>query len=166
MDTRKLYKDFNEEQRRIAREYREDGVSEETIHEILELNKRDFLNEIKYRTHNQSFDYTNDDFDVETQNPLIQKYFENFVVYQEEMNMPFPDTFDSEDFREFVLGLSKSDSNILELYLEGLKFTDIGKTMGMSPQAVGQRVKKMKKEMKVIAERLYPQYATSDEEVE
>ncbi len=165
MDTRKLYKDFNEEQKRIAREYREDGVSEETIHEILELNKRDFLNEIKYRTHNQSFNYSNDDFDEETQNPLIQKYFENFAVYQEEMNMPFPDTFDSEDFREFVLGLSKLDSNILELYLEGFNFTDIGKTMGMSSQAVGKRVKKMKKEMKVIAERLYPQYATSDEEV-
>lgn len=166
MDTRKLYRDFIEEQKRVAREYREDGVSEATIHEILELNKKDFLNEIRYRTHNQSFDYVNDDFDAETQNPLMQKYFDNFVVYQEEMKLPFPDTFDSEDFREFVLGLSKTDSSILELYLEGMKQKDISSVMGMTPEAVCKRIKKMKKEMKVIAERLYPQFATSDEEVE
>ena len=164
MDTRKLYRDFMESQKRVAREYREDGVSEETIREILNLNKQDFLNDIKYRTHNQSFDYTNDDFDAETQNPLMEKYFENFVVYQEEMHMPFPDTFDSEDFREFVLGLSKLDCDILELYLEGLKQVDIGKALGLSAQSVYKRIKRIKKDMRVIAERLYPQYA--DEEVQ
>ena len=164
MDTRKLYRDFMESQKRVAREYREDGVSEETISEILNLNKQDFLNDIKYRTHNQSFDYTNDDFDAETQNPLMDKYFENFVVYQEEMYMPFPDTFDSEDFREFVLGLSKLDCDILELYLEGLKQVDIGKALGLSAQSVYKRIKRIKKDMRVIAERLYPQYA--DEEVQ
>jgi len=164
MDTRKLYKDFNEEQKRVAQEYREDGVSEETIKVILELNKKDFLNDIKYRTHNQSLNYVNDDFDSETQNPLIEKYFENFAVYQEEIDMPFPDSFDSEDFREFVLGLSKTDSLILELFIEGFKQVDISKTVGLPPYTVGKRIKKMKKDMRVIAERLYPQYA--DEEVE
>ena len=164
MDTRKLYRDFMESQKRVAREYREDGVSEETIRELLNLNKQDFLNDIKYRTHNQSFDYTNDDFDAETQNPLMEKYFENFVVYQEEMHMPFPESFDSEDFREFVLGLSKLDCTILELYLEGLTRVDIGVAVGMTPQGVGYRISNMKKELKKIAERIYPQYA--DEEVE
>ena len=164
MDTRKLYKDFNEEQKRVAQEYREDGVSEETIKVILELNKKDLLNDIKYRTHNQSLNYVNDDFDSETQNPLIEKYFENFAVYQEEIDMPFPDSFDSEDFREFVLGLSKTDSLILELFIEGFKQVDISKTVGLPPYTVGKRIKKMKKDMRVIAERLYPQYA--DEEVE
>ena len=108
--------------------------------------------------------YVNDDFDSETQNPLIEKYFENFAVYQEEIDMPFPDSFDSEDFREFVLGLSKTDSLILELFIEGFKQVDISKTVGLPPYTVGKRIKKMKKDMRVIAERLYPQYA--DEEVE
>lgn len=164
MDTRKLYRDFMEEQKKVAREYRKDGVSEEVIRVILDLNKKDFLNDIKYRTHNQSFDYTNEDFDAETQNPLMAKYFENFVVYQEEMHMPFPDTFDSEDFREFVLGLSKLDCNILELYLEGLKQVDIGRALGLSAQAVYERIKRMRRDMKLIVAKLYPQYA--DEEVQ
>ena len=78
---RNEYKKYIAKQETQKREYIALGLSEEQIEKIQELDRQQFLSDMRFYMHNQSFDCVNDDFEQDERSPLLKKFFGLLVVY-------------------------------------------------------------------------------------
>ena len=79
---RNEYKKYIAKQEAQKREYIALGLSEEQIEKIQELDRQQFLSDMRFYMHKQSFDYVNEDIETDEQSPLFKRFFHSLTTYQ------------------------------------------------------------------------------------
>ena len=148
-------KNFQEEQEKLRRQYREAGMTEEQMQEMYEFDLRQFNRDIAFYRRNQSLTECVEMMQEDGMNPLLKKYYEQLTVVQQpscEEKLWWLDEIEDEALLSRLLRLSEED---LEL-LHRLAFCDctqkeLSAALGRSQSALSQKLKTIRKKLSVKA---------------
>lgn len=155
------YKIFIAKQKQKEKEYRALGISEQLIQAILDYDRTQFLNDMCFYSHNQSFNCSASEFDDEN-NPLIKKYREHFVVSGEYTTDKL-ETFDNCELFLAITEMKKVNQQIVRLLIDGFTLYEIAEITAISYWGILKRVQQIRKELLPIVEKDFCQVNISDE---
>mgnify|MGYP002510830349 CR=1 FL=1 len=144
-------KRFDAEWERLRREYLEAGMSEIAIKEMYEYDLKAFNRRRAVANHEQSLEGMRDsnlDEVSEDRNPLLIKFTAELSTsdtYFFEGRYAWIETICNEELYIRISALSNDDKELLTLYvMDGLTKRDIAKSRGVTEQAVGQKIKRLR----------------------
>lgn len=146
--------EFFKEQEKLAREYREAGMTEEQIEAMFEYDYELMKKDRVFKQHNDFIDFGAVENGVSEEPGFpLGDYLERFSRSLEDFAVR--DRFgwieDVED-PDLYAGLRKlpmQDVELITMYaIEGFSMTEIAKIRGNSPQAVSKKIRKLKKFLK------------------
>lgn len=149
----------------IAAVCQAEGIPEDTI----ELIHRILLDELnsnrRFRTHTQSYDalrFPDEEHASVDNNPLIDKYLENFSVVQVEICewAGWIEDLDTPEIIVWAQGLSDTDRLLLNLLaMDSLKQAEVAKILERHGSAISRKMKQLRKSLvKVLPEWLKREY--------
>lgn len=148
---------FFAEQEKLAKQYRTAGMTEDQIKLLFDYDYEMFKKERVFREHNNFVDMsTFDGGQVAEENySNIEKYMEKFTVELENIKLSgrfgWIEEIEHQKLYATLKKLSKKDVKLVTMYIfEGYTLADIAKIWGVSPQAVGKRMRRVKKFLKNI----------------
>lgn len=146
-------KKFEKEWENLREEYTKAGMSEEAIQEMYEYDLKNFRRRRIISIHEQSFDGlldSNEEEVLEDRNPLMTKYFDNLSVNDEysfdDGRFSWIEKINNHSLYEKLCSLSDEDKELLTmLVVDELSKRNIAFIRNISEQAVGQKLKRLKK---------------------
>lgn len=145
-------KKFEAKMKKQAEEYRAVGMTEEQIQQIQEFDLAQFNSDRRYYEHTQEFpDSSFDDGDGdEGQSPLYERFRElltvSIEVYDDGSRYGWVETIENPKLYRCVKQLSQEQLELITLQVfDGLKRSEIAKSMGISASAVTQRFQTIEK---------------------
>lgn len=157
----KMEKEFAQ----IAAVCRAEGIPEDTIELIHRILLEELNSDRRYRTHTRSYDALQfpdaESAGVEN-NPLMDKYLENFSVPQAGIWEwgGWIEDLDTPEIIEWTQGLSETDRLLLTLLIEdGLKQTEVAKILKKHDSAISRKIKLLRESLvKVVPNHIRKQY--------
>lgn len=154
---RNEYKKYFAKQKVQKREYIALGLSEELIEKIQELDRQQFLSDMRFYMHNQSFDYVNDDFESDEQSPLFKRFFHHLITYQESIDKHLGMDIDSDDLIVAINKLSPIQKEVLKLLIDGCSVEEINKITRIPCRTIYYKKKQIKKKLLPSMKKLFPE---------
>lgn len=137
------YKKFYEHIKRMIIEYRQAGMPEENIREMVKFDLNQFARDLAYERRTQPLHNYDGDFDADEQSPLLLKFFGALTVGLDEYEFYsewWLDNIESVPLSEAINKLCAEKREILtRYYRNGEKKYEIAKSKGVSPQALGKK---------------------------
>lgn len=159
---RKEYKKFMAKQAQQAEEYRKAGMTEEQIKAMFEFDKEQFLSDMRFYTHNQSLNVCLEGLDEEAFNPLLKKYLDNMVVYQEDTS-DWLEQLEDDDLRDAIKGLSENNQTIIRLLFEEYSIVEIAEIFNEPVSTIGSRIKRIRLVLYPYMSAIFPEVLFSKE---
>lgn len=154
---RNEYKKYIAKQEAQKREYIALGLSEEQIEKIQELDRQQFLSDMRFYMHNQSFDYVNDDFETDEQSPLFKRFFNSLITYQEPIDKYLGMDIKNDELIKAINKLSPIQKEILKLLLDGCSVKEINKITRIPCRTIYYKKKQIKKKLLPSMKKLFPE---------
>jgi uncharacterized protein YlbG (UPF0298 family) len=154
---RNEYKKYIAKQETQKREYIALGLSEEQIEKIQELDRQQFLSDMRFYMHNQSFDCVNDDFEQDERSPLLKKFFGLLVVYQEPIDKYLGLYIENDELVKAVKQLSPIQKEILKLLIDGCSVEEINKITRIPCRTIYYKKKQIKNKLLPSMKKLFPE---------
>ena len=149
-------KKFDEEQKRLAAEYRSAGMTEEQIEQMHQFDLEVFNSRRRFFEHNQQFPELPNDIDEEDGfSPIFAKFTEGLSA---DMNMSgFKDRYwwieeiDNEQLAKKLKSLPIAEIELITQYVfEEKTQVEIAKQIGVSNVAVFKRIEKLKNFLNLV----------------
>lgn len=143
---------FDREQEKLAKQYREAGMSEEAIQEMYDYDYELFKKQRVFCQHNQYLDVDSSFVDSE-RSSLLAKFMhemstEMSFAKEDERNSWIEDVTD-EHLYELLHNLTEADLDLLTmLVIEGYTVVEVARLKEVSHQAISKRWKKIQKNIK------------------
>lgn len=143
---------FDREQEKLAKQYREAGMSEEAIQEMYDYDYEQFKKQRVFCQHNQYLDVDSSFVDSE-RSSLLAKFMhemstEMSFAKEDERNSWIEDVTD-EHLYELLHNLKEADLELITmLVIEGYTVVEVARLKEVSHQAISKRWKKIQKNMK------------------
>lgn len=143
---------FDHEQEKLAKQYREAGMSEEAIQEMYAYDYELFKKQRVFCQHNQYLDVDSSFVDSE-RSSLLAKFMhemstEMSFAKEDERNSWIEDVTD-EHLYELLHNLTEADLDLLTmLVIEGYTVVEVARLKEVSHQTISKRWKKIQKNMK------------------
>ncbi len=154
---RNEYKRYIAKQEVQKREYIALGLSAEQIEKIQELDRQQFLSDMRFYMHNQSFNYVNDDFETDEQSPLFKRFFHCLTTYQEPIDKYLGMDIDSDDLIVAIKRLSPIQKEVLKLLIDGCSVEEINKITRIPCRTIYYKKKQIKKKLLPSMKKLFPE---------
>lgn len=139
---------FHKEQAELRKQYLAAGMTEEQIQALHAFDREWYKSRRREAVHTQRLDIqTNEDEDINKDNPLYKKFFEKLAVednHADYSRYGWIDELENEELAKAVNALSDTDREILTLLIEGFNQATIALSLGMTQPAVSQRIKKIR----------------------
>ena len=150
------YKRFIAKQVAQAKEYSAIGMTKQEIERFLDYDKQQFLSDMRFYSHNQSLNCSTDDFDDEN-NPLLKKYFDRFIVADNEYITDKLDVFDNYELVSVIASMNKVNQQIVFYLMDGFTLHEIAEKTSIGYWGVVKRVQQIRKELKPIMNSIFPE---------
>lgn len=150
------YKKFIEKQVSQAKEYSAVGMTKQNIQILLDYDKQQFLSDMRFYSHNQSLNCSTEDFDDEN-NPLLKKYFDNFIVADNEYITDKLDVFDNYELVSVIASMNNVNQQIVFFLMEGYTLHEIAEKISLGYWGVVKRVQQIRKKLKPIMNNIFPE---------
>ena len=145
---------FEKEQAKLPKEYLAAGMTEEQVQQMYEFDKA-YLNlqqrEARHTQHLE-FNLSDEENDIETMNPLLKKFLQNFSLkdkHFETERFGWIEQIENKQLYIALNRLSKADKEILTMLLyDGMKQKEIAEQNGVKKAAMSRKIKKKKKILK------------------
>lgn len=160
---RNEYKKYIAKQEAQKREYIALGISQEHIEKLQELDRQQFLSDMRFYMHNQSFDYVNGDFETDEQSPLFKRFFHHLVTYQESIDKYLGMDIDSDDLVIAIKRLSPIQKEILNLLIDGYSVGEINKITRIPCRTIYYKRKQIRQKLLPSMKKLFPECFDVDE---
>ena len=148
---------FFKEQDRLAEKYRKAGMTEEQIKVLFDYDYEVFKKERLYRVHNQFMDLRafGEESVPEEKASIADKFFEQISTDMEESKpwerFGWVEKIENLELYEALKNFPLKDIELITMYVfEGYSLAEIAEIRGVSPQAVGKKMRKLKKFLKKI----------------
>ena len=145
------YAKFRAEQKKQREYYLSVGMSEETIAEIEEFDKQEFLRELAYKRNTIPWDITTPfETDDESKNPLYERNFYQLTV-SIESNLPptrygWIEQIENPQMIDAINQLTKEQIEIITLLVfDEREQEEIAKILGINQSSVSRRIATIKK---------------------
>lgn len=144
-----IYKEFEENQRKLNAEYKSQSMNEEQIKAMYDFDKQQLARDIAYLRRTQELNISNDGCDLESKNPLLKKFSENLSVKMD-MSMAtrfwWIDEIEDPILLKKLMQLSKEDLELLTLFaIEGYKQVEISKIYKVNQSIISRKIARIKK---------------------
>lgn len=154
---RNEYKRYIAKQEVQKREYIALGLSEEQIEKIQEIDRQQFLSDMRFYVHNQSFDYVNDDFETDEQSPLFKRFFHHLITYQESVDKHLGMDIENDELINAINKLSSVQKEILKLLIDGCSVEEINQIMLIPCRTIYYKKKQIKNKLLPSMKKLFPE---------
>lgn len=155
------YKIFIAKQNQKEKEYKVLGMSEQVIQTILDFDRSQFLNDMCFYAHNQSLSCSTSEFDDEN-NPLMKKYFKDFIVSDEAITSKL-EPFDNYELFLAITEMKKTNQQIVGLLIDGFTLYEIAEITAISYWGILKRVQQIRKDLSPIVKKDFFEVNISDE---
>lgn len=159
------YKKFIAKQVVQAKEYSVMGMTKQEIQSLLDYDKQQFLSDMRFYSHNQSLNCSTEDFDDEN-NPLLKKYFDNFIVVDNEYITDKLDVFDNYELVSVIASMNKVNQQIVFFLMDGFTLHEIAEKISIGYWGIVKRVQQIRKELKPIMNYIFPEAFTSADDAD
>ena len=146
---------FFTEQDRLAKEYRKAGMTEEQIKVMFDYDYEVFKKERAFREHNNFMDLEafEEECVLEDRAGVMDSFPDRFSTDLTYLNpwerYGWVERIEDPELYGSLKGLPESDLELITLYaMEGYLMKEIAEMLGISRQAVGKRIQKLKKFIK------------------
>lgn len=135
---------------------RAEGIPEDTIALIYRILLDELNSNRRFRTHTQSYDalrFPDEERASVDNNPLMDKYLENFSAVQVEIYewAGWIEDLDTPEIIVWAQGLSETDRLLLNLLaMEGLKQTEVAKILKKHDSAISRKMKQLKESLEKV----------------
>ncbi len=154
---RNEYKRYIAKQEVQKREYIALGLSAEQIEKIQSLDKQQFLSDMRFYMHNQSFDYVNDDFETDEQSPLFKRFFHSLTTYQESIDKHLGMDIKNDELISAINKLSPIQKEILKLLINGCSVEEINKITRIPCRTIYYKKNQIKNKLLPSMKKLFPE---------
>ncbi len=145
---------FEKEQAKLRKEYLAAGMTEEQVQQMYEFDKA-YLNlqqrEARHTQHLE-FNLSDEENDIETMNPLLKKFLQNFSLkdkHFETERFGWIEQIENKQLYIALNRLSKADKEILTMLLyDGMKQKEIAEQNGVKKAAMSRKISRLKKILK------------------
>lgn len=146
---------FFAEQDRLAKEYRKAGMTEEQIKVMFDYDYEVFKKERVFREHNNFIDleafedeYVSED-KASVMDSFPDRFSTDFTYLKPWERYEWVERIENPDLYGSLKELPESDLELITLYaIEGYLMKEIAEILGITRQAVGKRIQKLKKIIK------------------
>lgn len=147
------YKRFRAEQEQLRKQYVEAGMSPEQIDAMYQFDLSQLNRDLAYYRRTQPIAQDYDDFDEDTRNPLLFKFFSrlsyDFVL--PEARYEWIENFAIGEYQEKLCALSNEQKELLTLlFKDGLTEAEIAQKYGVTKGAIAQRLDTIRKKIKKV----------------
>ena len=154
---RNEYKKYIAKHEVQKREYIALGLSKEQIEIIQELDRQQFLSDMRFYMHNQSFDYVNDDFETDEQSPLFKRFFHSLTTYQESIDKHLGMDIKNDELISAINKLSPIQKEVLKLLIDGCSVEEINKITLIPCRTIYYKKKQIKNKLLPSMKKLFPE---------
>lgn len=154
---RNEYKRYIAKQEVQKREYIALGLSDEQIAKIQETDRQQFLSDMRFYVHNQSFDYVNDDFETDEQSPLFKRFFHHLITYQESVDKHLGMDIENDELINAINKLSSVQKEILKLLIDGCSVEEINQIMLIPCRTIYYKKKQIRQKLLPSMKKLFPE---------
>ena len=145
-------KRFNEEQRRLAEQYRAAGMTEEQIEQMYQFDLVEFNSRRRFSEHTQQFSENAFEERDDDKSPLLEKYLAQLST---SLDFSFAgdrygwiEEIEKPELIKGIKALSKEDIELITLYVfDDLTQNEIGVRFGISQKAVSKRIEQIRKHL-------------------
>ena len=146
-------KRFDEDQKRLAEEYRIAGMTNEQIEQMYQFDLETFNSRRRFTEHTQQFPECVLDESSDDKSPLFEKYLTQLSI---EAEKPFAndrygwiESIDNPDLAKAMKSLSIEEIELITLFVfEEYTQTEIAKIMGLNQSTICRRLEAKKKFLK------------------
>ena len=144
---------FEERQKRLAIEYRENGMTDKQIEEMYQFDLRQFNSNRRYREHTQAFQVDEFDDADESDNSLMRYFPEPLTSKIDDLasktRFGWVDEIEDERLYKILIGMSKDDIELITLYVfDGYTQDEIANYMNCTKQNIQKKFHRIKKHLK------------------
>ena len=143
-----IYSEFNRNQRILRKEYKAAGMSEEQIQEMFKFDKEQLARDIAFFRRTQSMPDNIEDFDAESQNPLLNYFLEQLSC---EMDLSttsrywWVEEIENPALLEKIKKLSDDYLDLITLLIfEGYTQSEIAEKRNCSQSSIAQKLGRIK----------------------
>ena len=132
---------FEERQKRLAIEYRENGMTDKQIEEMYQFDLRQFNSNRRYREHTQAFQVDEFDDADESDNSLMRYFPEPLTSKIDDLasktRFGWVEEIEDERLYKILIGMSKDDIELITLYVfDGYTQDEIANYMNCTKQNI------------------------------
>ena len=151
-----------EELSEIEKEFRKHNYSEGDINKAKEIVKECFLSDMRFYSHNQSLNCSNDEFDNEN-NSLMKKYLGQFIVSEDYITEDF-EQFDNIELYTKLKSMNQINQRVVQLMMNKYTLREISEMMNIGYWGIVKRVQQIRKELLPIMKNVFPEAFESNAE--
>ena len=144
---------FEERQKRLAIEYRANGMTDKQIEEMYQFDLRQFNSNRRYREHTQAFQVDEFDDADESDNSLMRYFPEPLTSKIDDLasktRFGWVEEIEDERLYKILIGMSKDDIELITLYVfDGYTQDEIANYMNCTKQNIQKKFHRIKKHLK------------------
>ena len=144
---------FEEQQKRLAIEYRANGMTDKQIEEMYQFDLRQFNSNRRYREHTQAFQVDEFDDADESDNSLMRYFPEPLTSKIDDLasktRFGWVEEIEDERLYKILIGMSKDDIELITLYVfDGYTQDEIANYMNCTKQNIQKKFHRIKKHLK------------------
>lgn len=144
---------FEERQKRLAIEYRANGMTDKQIEEMYQFDLRQFNSNRRYREHTQAFQVDEFDDADESDNSLMRYFPEQLTSKIDDLasktRFGWVEEIEDERLYKILIGMSKDDIELITLYVfDGYTQDEIANYMNCTKQNIQKKFHRIKKHLK------------------
>ena len=144
---------FEERQKRLAIEYRANGMTDKQIEEMNQFDLRQFNSNRRYREHTQAFQVDEFDDADESDNSLMRYFPEQLTSKIDDLasktRFGWVEEIEDERLYKILIGMSKDDIELITLYVfDGYTQDEIANYMNCTKQNIQKKFHRIKKHLK------------------
>ena len=143
-----IYKDFYKKQKEQSQEYEAVGMDKEQIQLMYEFDKEQFARDIAYMRRTQNLPDNNDEFESESQNPLLNFFLEDLSCEMDLLQTCrywWLEEIEDERLIKKLRKLSGDDLELLTLLIfDGFSQAEIARQRKCSQRAISKKYIKLK----------------------
>lgn len=140
---------FEQEQKELANEYKEAGMTEEQIQAMYQFDLDSFNSNRRFYEHTQALDFEDEKFDCETRNPLLEKFKERVSTtpHVERVNsFDWIEEINNQNLYRQMKALTTTEKTIITLIVHcGYTQKETAKICKLTRPQVSYRVEKIKR---------------------